>query len=140
MRDTICKRFDSIVQLLIDALDKEGLLPMYVASVDNNRANFGGTGLDSCRLFDASAHLRNMADKYKNFKNFLLYIIDGSGTLIFVPGEHELKKKTFCSWKNAQQLRWYVVTDVLGRILFVSPVYEGSIDDTTVLKKSFFYS
>ena len=112
---------------------------MYVQRYDNNQVIFGGTNPNLLSIYNASKHIRDNNDKYDGFKNYLLYIIDGSGTQIYKPVDQRIAKANYCFWKSQSQLRWYVVTDCLGSILFVSGVYEGKLDDTTVLENTHFY-
>lgn len=73
------------------------------------------------------------------FLQAYLAILDGSGTLTFLPVDSLSHAALFCYFKGKSQLRWYVVCDVFGRILFVSTVYPGKNDDNTILEPTGYY-
>jgi DDE superfamily endonuclease len=82
---------------------------------------------------DEDANFRQLA------QTLLVLVIDGSGTSCQKPVHPNEAQLTFCYWKKEYQVRWYVVTDLAGRIVFVAGPYSGKYDDTKVLKDSGFY-
>ena len=79
--------------------------------------------------------------QFKNnpFVKGLLLILDGSGTQVYEPTAHHEHTRVYCYWKKKCQVRWYIVTDAYGKILFVSAVYEGKKGDTVALDETHSY-
>jgi len=67
----------------------------------------------------------------------LILICDGSGTVTKKPMHFRDNKMFFCSWKKSCQIRWYIVCTALGRILYLSQVYPGYMDDTKAIEHEF---
>ena len=66
--------------------------------------------------------------------------LDGSGTRIFNPASSFARHLTYCSWHAQQELRWFVAVAADGRILHVSVVYEGRLDDTKAMTRDDFFA
>ena len=92
---------------------------------------------------DASMNATVRADRDQRARSFgdaLIMVIDGSGTALYAPLATVAHMMSYCFWKAEFQTRWYVVVDMLGRILFVSSTYAGKIDDTTALDSTAFFT
>lgn len=106
-----------------------------------SQVQFSGMPVSLETTYDAMA--KAYADPDAEYRQLIADVVavigDGSGTVIFKPTRRTPRSKTYCFWKKAQQWRWYIIVDVSGRILFVSVVYPGKLDDTRVLPSTAFY-
>jgi hypothetical protein len=88
---------------------------------------------------DQIANVKIWEDKFLDvcptLNGKLVFVIDGSGTRIYNPSHNDLANANFCNWKEAEQIRWFVVCDVQGRIQYVSPVYPGKESDKKSLDR-----
>ena len=92
----------------------------------------------------AAASMKNMcADPDQSFvrqmRGLLVLVADGSGTECFKLMSTQSRTLSYCFWKKEYQMRWYIVVDMHGHIVFVSSVYAGKLDDTKILYQSAFY-
>lgn len=106
-----------------------------------DKPSFQGAEVDFQELYDAMAAMRADDDEKarEQLAKLLVLVLDGSGTLIYESNDIDAKMQNFCFWKDEYQLRWYVVVNMRGRILFISPVYPGKIDDSEALQMTSFY-
>lgn len=75
----------------------------------------------------------------RQFQQMLVLVLDGSGTEIHEPNHTLARMLNFCYWKDQYQIRWYVVVDMHGHIVFISSPYSGKVDDTAALLQTGFY-
>lgn len=107
--------------------------------VDWDKAIFRGVPPNFAAWNASMHHIRANATLDGRYDNLLLLILDGTGTTIFEPKSTACKALMYCYWKKEYQLRWYIATDAIGRILFVSTVYSGKTDDVKALEMTGFY-
>lgn len=104
-------------------------------------ARFGGRPFDVDRTWRSMAVMD--ADEDENarqqFQEYLVLVVDGSGTVIYEPNQTLTRLQHFCYWKEEYQIRWYVVVDMHGHIVFLSSTYVGKLDDSSALKHTGFY-
>ena len=126
---TVC---DAIYEYLCDFVPGHYL--------DDNGPRLAGRSVDIHDLHMTTASL-GKDDAFNNniFKNAALIILDGSGTEVLAPADHLTHTELYCHWKGRTMYRWYIVVDAGGKLLYLSNVYPGKIDDNTVLEKTFFY-
>lgn len=101
-----------------------------------------GVGIDMERLNESMKVMRRDEDESarKLFNELTVICLDGSGTVIYEGSTLDSRMMHYCYWKDEYQLRWYVVVDMMGNILFVSGVYPGKLDDSEALKQTGFYT
>lgn len=107
--------------------------------VDWNKVGFGGVPPDFAAWNASMHHIRADATLEGRYDNLLLLILDGTGTTMFEPLASGCKALSYCYWKKEYQIRWYIATDAIGRILFVSTTYSGKTDDVKALEMTGFY-
>ena len=135
---TISSRFATISNTLVTALDRAKMLAIRARRVADSRVIFGVKIALLRWTSSASQLFREHNCKYTGLKYCLLYIIDGSLILIYNTVYRRVAKQNSRCCHLRQQASWFVVTDCPGCIVFVSDVYEGKLDDTSVLKKTHF--
>jgi hypothetical protein len=74
---------------------------------------------------------------YCDPSDLFILIADGSGTITKKPLHFRDNKMFYCSWKKSTQIRWFIVTTALGRILYLSQPYPGFLDDTKAIERRF---
>ena len=121
---------------LIEVLTNAGFMPQHWRADDTLR----GAAVDVGEL---SAHMEKIYNdpdyRAAVFREALMIVIDGSGTVTYAPRDVAMQMDLWCHWKNEHQTRWYIVTSMKGKILFVSATYSGKIDDATALLHTKFY-
>lgn len=102
---------------------------------------FGGRRVDIDALNDSMTVMRADDDDQARemFETLLVITLDGSGTVIHEGSQVSSRMMNYCYWKDEYQLRWYIAVDMMGRILFVSCVYPGKVDDSEALNQTGFY-
>lgn len=142
-RKSVNDTADRVIQACIEMLKPHRPFyyrPADASSSDESPVLVGTEIIDIHDLHKLTARLED--DKKLNgadFKNTIVLLVDGSGTAIYTPVSHTEHTMFYCYWKKQQQTRWYIVTDLCGRILFVSAPYEGKLDDTKALDVTGFY-
>lgn len=100
---------------------------------DWSEVRFVGPGVDLMRLVRSMEPLVNDDVTEHMFDDDIILVVDGSGTLVYKPLDVGEAALMWCHWKKTNMTRWYIVTDMAGWVLFVSPCYPGKIDDTKAL-------
>lgn len=130
-------QFNTMCDAIYDGLAE--FMPSHYLECEEG-AELAGNDVNLHSLHKVTATLgRDKAFKNNVYDKAMLIILDGSGTLTYEPLDHVEHTELYCYWKKRTMFRWFIVVDVRGTILFVSSVYSGKIDDTTVLEDSFFY-
>ena len=130
----------SVMEKLLVLLDVEGFMPQYVESIESGVASFAGAQVDVTKLYEHMDTVRADKDeRARLFDKCLIAAVDGSGTTVYIPDDVLEHLQCYCYWKSQYQLRWFIVTDMSGTILFVSNAYVGKMDDTTALSHNYFY-
>lgn len=71
-----------------------------------------------------------MCGKKVSWNDVAFVIIDGSGSDLYGPDDSLSRQSNYCTWKKSFMRRWFIVVTALGRICYVSPLYEGKVTDT----------
>jgi len=117
-------------------------MPQHVVANDNDlvtgmprddAVKFAGKTFDGNRLIAASQQMQNDNACGGAFARVFVLLADGSGTLTHTSSDAQEKILMYCYWKKANMARWYIVTDAMGWIFFVSPPYPGKVSDDTAL-------
>jgi hypothetical protein len=128
----------------------ESFLPAYAtlnsdagdaAHVGLVQTQFAGRAIDFDRTWKSMVAMDADDDENarKEFRQYLMLVLDGSGTVIHEPNQSLTRMQHFCYWKDQYQLRWYIVVDMHGHIVFTSAVYVGKLDDSAALLQTGFY-
>lgn len=108
-------------------------------SVDWSCQQWGGVAPDLLRAMKAMEGMHKDEYAPAAIRESIMWILDGTGTSIFRPTDPDRKAKMYCYWKKEDQIRWYIAVDACGYIDFVSPIYNGKLDDATALLQTGFY-
>jgi len=77
---------------------------------------------------------------FELMKKKAVLVADGSGTSAMKPVHPSEAMLMYCYWKDEYQIRWFIIVDMNGRIVFLSQPYPGKYDDAKILQKSGFYT
>lgn len=137
---TLQSAMDTMSRHMIDAL--YSFMPEYVAETNGVKELVGPNTSNQLQRLDAAmGKMRQDSDPIARdlFCQFALLVVDGTGTVVRASTDLFARRNSFCSWKHEYQLRWFVVVDMTGCILFVSDLYPGKVDDTKALDCADFY-
>lgn len=74
-------------------------------------------------------------DDMKDFRDHAAFIIDGSSVDLYNPQNPSLSRAMYCTFKKRHQLRFQVVMDVRGYVVWLSAIHEGNLSDDQAMKR-----